>query len=855
MPSLFRARRALLALAASMLISVMAAPAQAAIPAPPGGPILVVTTSGVATSSYYPEILRAEGLNEFDVKSPAALTAATLAGYDTVVLAGSVTSAQADALTAWVTAGGNLVAMRPGPQLASLLGLTAAGGTLSNGYLKVDTGSAPGTGIVGETIQYHGAADRYTLTGGARAVATLYSNATTATSNPAVTQRDVGSGHATAFVYDVAQSIYLTRQGNPAWVGQDHDSDGLTRAVDMFQAPSGGTDWLNRSKIAIPQADEQQRLLANAIVQLGASPLPRFWYLPRGDKAEVVMTGDDHGSGETSRVFDGLMGNDPPGGCTAQELADWECVRATSYAYPDSPIGGETAYQAAGFEIALHLTVDGSSCGDFGSPPALPSLNVELSAQLADFASAFPGVSAPTTIRTHCIPWSDWDTQPKTDLAHGIRMNTDYYWFSNTNWDQDLAGMFSGSGMPMRFAAADGSLIDVYQATTYSADDATADPDHVVPAQMKTLIDNAVGVKGYYGAFSVIVHNDGPQAESAARDQVVAYARSRGVSVISERQLLTWLDGRDSSSFGNVDFGSGALTFTISASSAARGLQAMVPLNGAWGQMQNLTRGGSPVSFDTETIKGVDYALFPAVGGSYRATYSGTHPPQTTITQAPSDDTSTSATIAFSSSASGSTFECKLDGGAFAACTSPKTYTGLALGDHTFLVRATANGVTDPTPASTSWTISAPPPPPGGEEPVDPPASGGGSSGSTSTGSTAGTTAGDSHTGTKAGTAPLPFLTTRASSFRPGGRRAYAFTVRLTDSARLVLRIRDSHGRVVREIRVAKRKTGAVTVRWNGKDSRGRFVSAASYRYTLTAIGSKGYRRTATGRVRVLSAR
>ena len=38
------------------------------------------------------------------------------------------------------------------------------------------------------TIQYHGTADRYTLNG-ATAVATLYSNATTATTNPAVTLR------------------------------------------------------------------------------------------------------------------------------------------------------------------------------------------------------------------------------------------------------------------------------------------------------------------------------------------------------------------------------------------------------------------------------------------------------------------------------------------------------------------------------------------------------------------------------------------------------------------------------------------------------------------------------------------
>ena len=33
-------------------------------------------------------------------------------------------------------------------------------------------------------------------------------------------------------------------------------------------------------------------------------PLPRFWYLPRGAKAAVVMTGDDHGNGGTAGRFD-----------------------------------------------------------------------------------------------------------------------------------------------------------------------------------------------------------------------------------------------------------------------------------------------------------------------------------------------------------------------------------------------------------------------------------------------------------------------------------------------------------------------------------------------------------------------
>ena len=79
-------------------------------------------------------------------------------------------------------------------------------------------------------------------------------------------------------------------------------------------------------------------------------------------------------------------------------------------------------------------------------------------------------------------------------------------------------------------------------------------------------------------------------------------------------------------------------------------------------------------------------------------------PPAPTITGKPANPTTqTSATFTFTGSPSGVAFNCKLDSGAFAACTSPKTYTGLAVGSHTFQVRAVAGGKTS---AATSYTWS-----------------------------------------------------------------------------------------------------------------------------------------------------
>jgi hypothetical protein len=87
--------------------------------------------------------------------------------------------------------------------------------------------------------------------------------------------------------------------------------------------------------------------------------------------------------------------------------------------------------------------------------------------------------------------------------------------------------------------------------------------------------------------------------------------------------------------------------------------------------------------------------------------------PDTRIDSGPASPTNArTASLAFSSpSPDVARFDCRLDGAAFATCTSPRTLTGLAEGAHTFDVRAIDRaGNIDGSAARSAWTIQPPPP-------------------------------------------------------------------------------------------------------------------------------------------------
>jgi len=79
-------RGVVVVLAVCLALVAVPVSAHAAVDPPPGGPILVVTSSADPFTSYYTEILRAEGLNEFSTADVSALSAQTLDAYSVVVL-------------------------------------------------------------------------------------------------------------------------------------------------------------------------------------------------------------------------------------------------------------------------------------------------------------------------------------------------------------------------------------------------------------------------------------------------------------------------------------------------------------------------------------------------------------------------------------------------------------------------------------------------------------------------------------------------------------------------------------------------------------------------------------------------
>lgn len=526
-----------------------------AAPVVEGAPFLIVTNQAINPfGPYLGEILHTEGLNLFHFSDIKTIAQESLQQYALVLLAeGPLEANQIEILTAYVVEGGCLVAMRPGPGLASLLGVKPEESITAEGYIQINQNQPIGLGLATETLQFHGQASHYRPVE-AEVIAWLYRDIVTPTGLPAVTVRRLGQGYAAMWAFDLARSVAYTRQGNPMLVGQERDGAEGIRAQETFFG------WIDLNRMSIPQADEQTRLLSQLITQLVSDklPLPRLWYFPNASPAMLIATGDSHANPVVNieavlplvESYDGAMSilytprprSENPlrrtAGLAVQQVKNWLDPFPTDPEELPTPAQVEQ-WRARGHEFSLHPYVEEGVAAGY-------------QAYVAAFEAEGYTLPASKSVRTHRVLWDGWVETAKVQASYGFGLNFDFYQMGSllrTEDGQWARGYFTGSGRPMKMVDEMGQIIDVYQLLTELIDEQLLkdvnsgyeglDSQAAIDVS-RQMIDNAIK---YHTALVTQFHLDFYHPTSPVRAEVEAWAKGT-LAYAAERGLPIWNGAR-----------------------------------------------------------------------------------------------------------------------------------------------------------------------------------------------------------------------------------------------------------------------------------------------------------------------
>ncbi len=591
-------------------------------------PILVLTDNDSSNvyHAYITEILDTEGIlgyETLDISYNPGLT--FLSNFDIVILTdtSSLSSDLVTALSSYVSDGGNLIGLSPDTQLASVFGLTSSGVgvTTSEQYLKIDTTTTIGNGVTSASMQFHGDADDYSLNG-ASSIALIYSDADTPTTKPAVSLYQYESGSSVAFTYDLAKSSVLFHQGKyenrSSGDNPDPDGDGIYTQRDLFY------NYLDDTKANIPQADEQQDLLVNAINYLAnlKKPLPRLWYYPSKAMSVTWITGD--GDNATTANIQAYADK------TKEYGGYYTYFQWTGDAFDDTL---DNSLLADGHSTANHPNL---GCG----VPTLSYAQTQLSSQIQAFITAYG--HQPLTDREHCLNWVGWTEHAQYLSANGIRINSNATSSIGNFGDKAYP---NGSGLPMKLMDESGNIIDLYEQSTtfYEKNDST-------------IVDESFD--DYHSVLTYSFHPVYAATRLSWVETAASYSQSKGIPMVSGDAWANFVDARRDMQFQNIQSaGNSYLTFDITQGTRAiNNATIMIPANYGSLSAKSIKEEGITKSFTTSTIDGVSYALLDvsltaSQTKSYVISYDETPP---TISSVVSNSINPGATITWTTNESSS---------------------------------------------------------------------------------------------------------------------------------------------------------------------------------------------------------
>lgn len=618
-----------------------AAPEISRPPKEPFAPILLVVNDSTANpfSRYLAEILLAEGINAYQAVMIDKADLPLMRSYPLVLLAeGALSEPQAEMMASYVLDGGHLICMRPSAEFAGQFGLEFEPETTSDGYWWSEQAHPSGQGVSTEVMQFHGSADHYPANQWETLAWLSAAPDRDSAAHPAVVSSQHGKGEVNFWAFDLARSVVLTRQGNPAWTNQERDDRDGIRALDAF------VDWMDLDRIAVPQADEQMRLFSGQIATLLANdfPLPRMWYFPEGKMGVLVATGDSHQNPRT--IIDKVLGEieQVDGNIsvyyTPPTDSDWKrAVRRASWFADDVPVLGSWVNKAEfptpddvqdwrgrGHEFAFH-----------------PYVETGLEEGWRDYWETFTGLgygNTPLTVRTHRILWHGWVETARVQATYGIGMNLDYYHYGpalqkkNGEW---ATGHFNGTGLPMRFVDGEGRVLAIFQQTTQLVDEhlikmpwGIGGPNvggeagvGVAEQILQSCLDSAPAAIGAQFHIDPFIYGEDikPDVERFLKGTLEA-AGNRDIPIWTAEQWLKFNLERQTVDINSMKWedASGDLTFELNAATGSEnGVALIVPLAHHTKKLSRFLVDHVEVSAQILKIHNIEFGWFSVRGGSH----------------------------------------------------------------------------------------------------------------------------------------------------------------------------------------------------------------------------------------------
>ena len=588
-------------------------------------PILVVVNTDATNpfGGYLAEILRAEGINSFQVAQLSATTSSSLANFSLVVLAETpLTVSQVTTFSNYVAGGGRLIAMRPDSKLLPVLGLTADGTSTTEGYLSINAGSAAGAGFPVTTLPFHGTATNFIADVGATTLATLYSNQTTPVYNslnpqsgyPAVVQ----SGRTVTWAYDLARSVLYTRQGDPGNAGVDRDGLQPIRTNDIFY------NWIDKDRVYIPHADIQMRLFARTITDLLADtlPLPRLWDFPNAARTLFIVTADSHAN---------------PGSYFTAEVNALNArgVKGSFYMFWNSDPSPATiqAWRSQGHEFGMHPTA------------FQKGWTYEEAYQTNQdwFNQIGYGTPSPT-VRMHQSEWLGWVDAAKVEANHGVSMDTSFMTWGPAMFYPDghqPHGYINGSGQAMRFMDETGAIVPVWQIATSLVDEqlmigqanGAEFTENLTTAQSLVVSRQIIDASqaGDYAAVVTNFHVDdfGEMLDVQAWELgTIDYVNSLGIPNRTAERFLAYTTARAATTMTGLSWAPVPKQLSFTATVPAGSEAQSVALPGVYGGfgLTSVTIDGAAAAVTQQTITGRVTKFVSVAAGTHALTATYTSP-------------------------------------------------------------------------------------------------------------------------------------------------------------------------------------------------------------------------------------